>query len=148
FLGCALFLQARRPDVAAVFLGTTLFAWAVEWLAKVGVSRQRPNVAWRLIPLPNEYSFPSGPALMSVTVYGSLVLLIAAGGRGGWPRRRPVAAGIGLALVIGLTRVYLGVHFPIDVIAGWCAGLAFALAAREAVRSRGRRWGPEPRPPV
>jgi undecaprenyl-diphosphatase len=73
-------------------------------------------------------SFPSGHAMSSAAVYLSLGLLLAKIHH----RRREkiyiLAAAMLLTFVVGVTRVYLGVHYPTDVLAGWMAGIAWALA--------------------
>jgi undecaprenyl-diphosphatase len=120
------FLLLRRQRYAAIVVGVALLALAVEWTAKLIVQRDRPNVNWRLIPLPDEPSFPSGHALCAMAIYGCIGLLAAQLVSRRW-RWLPIAAGIGMGMMIGLTRVYLGVHYPIDVLGGWIAGLACAL---------------------
>jgi undecaprenyl-diphosphatase len=66
------------------------------------------------------YSFPSGHATVAVGFYGMLTLLIARRLRGFW-RWAMVAAGVSLVLLIGFSRLYLGVHYPTDVLAGFLA---------------------------
>jgi undecaprenyl-diphosphatase len=123
------FLAARRPRGAAVMAVTGILAWLLEWMTKLFVCRQRPDVVWRLIRLPNEFSFPSGHALVGMAMYGALGLILSRHVRPGVLRWLVAASGIVLGLLIGLTRPYLGVHYPKDVFAGWCAGLACALLA-------------------
>ena len=104
---------------------------------KVLVGRPRPEVPWRLIDLPSSASFPSGHALESTTVYGTLALTVGRRLRGRRLRATAFALGAALPLLVGFSRVYLGVHYPTDVLAGWAAGLALALSAAWA----DRRWG-------
>jgi undecaprenyl-diphosphatase len=66
------------------------------------------------------YSFPSGHATLAVGFYGTLTLLIAWRLRGFW-RWTVVVAGVVFVLLIGFSRLYLGVHYPTDVIAGFLA---------------------------
>lgn len=88
---------------------------------------QRPRPALWAPPLEDFYSFPSGHALASLVIYGILLYLI---GRAG-PRWRPALWGIYLVLIIaiGFSRLYLGAHWPTDVLGGWAAGalLLFGL---------------------
>lgn len=66
------------------------------------------------------YSFPSGHATVAVGFYGMLTLLLALRLRG-WKRWVVVVAGVMLVLLIGFSRLYLGVHYPTDVLAGYLA---------------------------
>jgi undecaprenyl-diphosphatase len=68
------------------------------------------------------YSFPSVHATIAVGFYGTLTLLAAWRLRGFW-RWAAVALGIALILLIGFSRLYLGVHYPIDIVAGFLAAL-------------------------
>jgi undecaprenyl-diphosphatase len=100
--------------------------------------RPRPSV---VPPLTFEvsYSFPSGHAMMSAVIYLTLGALLAQL----CPRWRErvyvvTVAGV-LTLIIGLTRLYLGVHYPSDVLAGWSVGLAWALLSALTARAL-RAW--------
>ena len=66
------------------------------------------------------YSFPSGHATVAVGFYGTLTLILAYG-LSGFARWAVVACGVSLVLLIGLSRLYLGVHYPTDVLAGFLA---------------------------
>jgi undecaprenyl-diphosphatase len=92
---------------------------------KMGFERPRPD----LVPHATQVytaSFPSGHAMLSAVTYLTLGALLSRVQR----RRRVKAFFLGLALtltlLIGLSRVYLGVHWPSDVLAGWCIGAAWA----------------------
>jgi undecaprenyl-diphosphatase len=89
--------------------------------------RPRPILAVPLIDLPVSWSFPSGHAFDSAVVYLTLAAIVSR-----LTKARSIAGcawalAIALTLLIGLTRVYLGVHYPTDVLAGWIAGSAWAL---------------------
>jgi undecaprenyl-diphosphatase len=124
--GTGVFVLLHRPRLAAILLLVTVLASGVEWGAKQLVERPRPDVAWRLVPMPKSSSFPSGHALRMMAVLGCLGLLTAEVVKGYW-RDLAIVAGFGMAILIGLTRIYLGVHYPFDVAGGWIAGLACAL---------------------
>jgi undecaprenyl-diphosphatase len=83
-------------------------------------SRERPRL-FDKIELPTDYSFPSGHAMSAVGIYGVVAAALIAL----YPRaRRPViAAAIALIALIGLSRIYLGVHWPSDVIGGFLGGV-------------------------
>ena len=66
------------------------------------------------------YSFPSGHATIAVAFYGTLALLVALRLQG-WRRWTVLVAGAVLALLLGLSRLYLGVHYPTDILAGYLA---------------------------
>jgi undecaprenyl-diphosphatase len=87
----------------------------------------------------DSYSFPSGHATGSAVGYGMLAYCLALRWKA-WRRRWLLVAGLGLlVLVIGFTRIYLGVHFLSDVLAGYALGLAWlalCVTAIEAIRAK------------
>ena len=96
------------------------------------------RTANRLLPFdPGFDSFPSGHALSSAS-FATAVILIA------WPDRRlrwpAFIVGVGYALAVGVSRMYLGVHYPADVAAGWCLGVAWTLVWWILWRAARRRW--------
>lgn len=107
-------LQLAAAVMGAVWLNLTL---------KLFFQRQRPDL-WTTIITEQSLSFPSGHAMVSAALATALVLLF---WRTAW--RWPVV-GIAIAYIglVGLSRMYLGVHYPTDVMAGWTAGAAVALA--------------------
>jgi membrane-associated phospholipid phosphatase len=94
------------------------------------VNRPRPDVAWRRLErLPHSSSFPSGHALGTMAIYLTAALLLARRIRRRWPARLLIAGAFVLALGVGFSRTYLGVHYPLDVLGGWLAGLGCVLLA-------------------
>ena len=89
--------------------------------------RERPPAAFQAVETLNA-SFPSGHALLSTVFYLTVAVMMTRA----FPKRRLMAyvLGVGMvfALLIGLTRVYLGAHWASDVMAGWCVGAAWAMA--------------------
>jgi undecaprenyl-diphosphatase len=92
-------------------------------LQKIWIVRARPNLEPHLVVV-NTWSFPSGHATNSMIFY--LTLALALTRRSRWRRIAPVSA-ILLSLLIGTSRVMLGVHWPSDVIGGWSFGLLWVL---------------------
>ena len=90
-------------------------------LIKVLVSRPRPLLETARI-VQGGFSFPSGHSSVAATFYGTLTYLLLHVARR-WPLRvLVIVVGVTLPVVIGMSRVYLGVHYPSDVLAGWTAG--------------------------
>ena len=96
---------------------------AVVAIVKLIVSRPRPDAS---LTEAGGFSFPSGHSAMSMVVYGCLAFALARAVRG-FPRVAFALAGAGLVVAIGLSRIYLGVHYPSDVVAGWITGAAILI---------------------
>ena len=106
-------------------------AAAINVLTKLIFHRVRPHL-WPSTSSEADYSFPSGHAMISLAVMVSLLLLA-------WPTRwrwPALLAGSLFVLMVGLSRLYLGVHYPTDVLAGWAAGGAWCCAVLLGVRPR------------
>ena len=102
---------------------------------------QRPRPAF-FTPLLHEagYSFPSGHSLIAMVVYG-LLGYFALHLVHGWAARLAVrVVTVLIVLLIGLSRVYVGVHFPTDVLAGWTAGVPWLIACLGLHEVLARRW--------
>lgn len=84
--------------------------------------RARPPVANALIALPNSFSFPSGHAIGSLCFAWVLAHAVITGGYSSKRKMIVTAIGIAYALLVGISRVYLGVHWPSDVLASWFLG--------------------------
>jgi membrane-associated phospholipid phosphatase len=131
-----LWWRRRRTDalfVALAFLGAQVLSTGM----KLGFRRERPFFP---DPLATEstFSFPSGHSLVSLAVYGSIALLLARQvERPAW--RALLFAGTAvLVLAIGFSRLYLGVHFLSDVLAGYAAGTAWLALLYVALELRTR----------
>lgn len=95
------------------------------FLLKLGFDRARPELAEHLTHSTNS-SFPSGHALQSSVAYLIIGALLACSQRNPSIRTLIWVGAISLTFLVGLSRVYLGVHWPTDILAGWCLGAAWA----------------------
>jgi membrane-associated phospholipid phosphatase len=124
----AIILYLRRAWVEALTLIAALFgAGVLDAILKLWFHRDRPSVAWAFAREPT-FSFPSGHATLSLVVFGMLLYLIL---RMSHSWRLDVMAtliALPLILAIGVSRVYLGVHYPSDILAGYLAGAIWLLA--------------------
>jgi undecaprenyl-diphosphatase len=133
-------LMVGKHATALLVLIAVAGGAALSTALKFGFERPRPDLVAHLVDV-RTLSFPSGHAMVSAVTYLTLGALLAKV----QPRRRLKAYILGLAVVltllIGASRIYLGVHWPTDVIAGWCAGAAWAIVcwvAADWLQSRGR----------
>jgi undecaprenyl-diphosphatase len=123
------FLLFRQRRTASIVVLMALIAYTFTGGLKILVNRPRPDVAWRLIAFPPDASFPSGHALNAMADLLMVALTLSRRLAHQAVRYTLIGSAVGLALLIGLSRPYLGVHYPSDVLGGWTAGLAFALLA-------------------
>ncbi|MFE0702253.1 phosphatase PAP2 family protein [Streptomyces sp. NPDC058872] len=140
--GAAVLLWWRRERRAALWVvGTLLFAVGLEQGLKALVGRDRPR--WSDPVDSAQYAaFPSGHALTATVACGLLLWVLALHWRAGW-RGWGTLAGAAVVSVLGVgwTRVYLGVHWPSDVLEGWLLGWCCVVAAVLGYRRGGRRSG-------
>lgn len=121
-----LFLRLRREAILLAL--TVVGAWVVEGAIKGWVGRPRPLIVPHLTEAGGA-SFPSGHALNSAVVYIAIALAFATLSARESVRLTIIGIAIALSLVIAWTRVWLGVHFPTDVLAGWLGGAGWAFLA-------------------
>ena len=130
----AVMLWRRRMKGELVLLGGSFVSILLTTLLKGQFGRVRPHIIpW--LDLPTNASFPSGHSSNTMAI----LLLFALLSGGGW--RTYVA--VGVALLIGLTRIVLGVHWPSDVLAGWMIGTGVALLVYGVARYRMLPSGPD-----
>ena len=116
----AAFLYFHRRRMAALLGITMLGMGALDTVLKLAFRRPRPEAFFGTTP--SSYSFPSGHAMGSLCFYGVLAAVLAARARG-WSSKWCIwTSAVLLIVMIGFSRIYLGVHYPSDVIAGYCAG--------------------------
>jgi membrane-associated phospholipid phosphatase len=131
-LGLALALARRNPRPFVLVLLADAAAEGIADALKAAVGSHRPRGFDPLVPIPRSPSFPSGHATVSFACATVLSALA--------PRAAP--AFFLLAAAIAYSRLYLGVHWPLDVVAGAAIGVATALLLLAAGR---RRSGGRPR---
>lgn len=138
FAAAGLLWLQRRRATALYLLAAVGSGVAFSTAAKALFDRPRPE----LVPhgaAVHTASFPSGHSLMAAVVYLTLAVLVART----MPSRRlrvyVVALAVLVTVAVGVSRVYLGVHWPTDVLAGWAAGGAWALACAAFSRVLSRR---------
>jgi undecaprenyl-diphosphatase len=116
-------LALRRRFRDGLFFGIAVIGSAVlDIVAKNYFARVRPDL-WLSITPETTYSFPSGHAMGSATLGMAVILLC-------WPTRWRVPvmiASVAFVILVGVSRVYLGVHYPSDILAGWTAAIAWTF---------------------
>ncbi|HEY0447228.1 MAG TPA: phosphatase PAP2 family protein [Allosphingosinicella sp.] len=138
------YLLAVRKVTTAAFLTAAIAGGALlSTLLKFGFARARPDLVAHLVEV-DTASFPSGHAMNSAITYLTLGALLARAENDRPVRIYLLAVAIALTLLIGFSRVYLGVHWPSDVMAGWCVGAAWAVLCSLAARRLQRRDKIEP----
>jgi membrane-associated phospholipid phosphatase len=145
-VACVLLWAWGRRREAGVMLAAMIAGPALSTALKSLLARPRPPVAGALIALPGNGSLPSGHALAGLLFYGTLALVVLAGARrvSGSTRssadtfaRLAGAVGlIALGLAIGVSRVYLGVHWATDVLAGWAIAAVLLVGVWRALSPR------------
>lgn len=119
-------LLLRKAGTAALVAIAVGGGVLISTLMKSGFARARPD----LVPhadVVHTASFPSGHAMSAAVVYLTLAVLLARTQEHRRLKAYLVGVAIMVTLLVGVSRVYLGVHWPSDVIAGWCVGSAWAL---------------------
>ncbi|RUW17628.1 MULTISPECIES: phosphatase PAP2 family protein [unclassified Mesorhizobium] len=126
-------LLIRRPATALFVFVAVAGGQVLSSLLKFEVDRPRPDLVSHLV---NEtsFSFPSGHAMLSAITYLTLGSLAARFLPDRATKVFLLALAVLVTVLVGTSRVYLGVHWPSDVLAGWCAGFAWAMLCWLAAR--------------
>lgn len=141
--------------VAAFALLGSLRRWTEAWLLALGAlsgvsvsqglkavfGRERPDEAYRIVEAVNA-SFPSGHAMLSAVVFLTLGVLAARFAERRRVKILAMSAAVLVSLLVGASRVYLGVHWASDVLAGWSVGAAWAMICWLAAYLVERRFKP------
>ena len=128
-------LLVARPRVGLAAAATIGLAALVNGGAKQVVDRVRPDLLPPIV-VESGYSFPSGHAALSMVAYGIVAVLFARQrGLPPWLRVVGVALAAALVVSIGISRIYLGAHYPSDVLGGWLLGAVIVLLFASVTRA-------------
>ena len=116
----------RLYRTMVVLVVSTTSGILLSLLLKQGFARPRPDLVPHLADVYTS-SFPSGHSMMSAIVYLTLAVIVAPVLKNLYLRLYVLVCAIALTALIGVSRVYMGVHYPTDVLAGWTAGLVWAI---------------------
>lgn len=123
-VGWLMFSGKRKT--AGLVLVAILCGVVFSSLLKLGFARPRPDLVPHAVAVFTN-SFPSGHAMMSAVVYLTLGFLVARTQHAAALKVYLLSLAMFLTLLVGLSRIYLGVHWPSDVLAGWAVGACWAL---------------------
>lgn len=137
------FWSRGRRRAAAFLVVSCLGAGLLVQVVKVLIGRDRPDNVNRLVEVTGA-AFPSGHAAQSVACYGAIAIVVLWSSRSRTTGRLAVVVAGSIVLLVGVSRVYLGVHWTSDVIAGWSLGvtwLAYTVAVFSVAGWAERRSG-------
>ena len=126
-------IKHRRPEAIWLAINTVFIAGVGNFLLKLAFTRPRPS---HHLVTATGYSFPSGHADGSVLLYGTLLLIALTFIKNRATKIIVTCCAIVLILCIGMSRVYLGVHYPSDIIGGWLVGSAWLCFTYPIYRHR------------
>ncbi|TPK86209.1 phosphatase PAP2 family protein [Mesorhizobium sp. B2-4-13] len=132
-------LFAGKRKYAGLVAAAVAGGEAISTLLKFAFDRQRPDLihATRVFTA----SFPSGHAMLSAVTFLTIGALLAKANPEPRVKAYFISLAVFLTVMVGLSRVYLGVHYPTDVLAGWCVGSAWAILCWSAVNGIEQRRG-------
>lgn len=134
-LGSAAWMRWRGHRMAALLTAITLLGLPLNMIIKEWVGRPRPDGTLVSVVLPTiGLSFPSGHAMASTMLYGFLAALAWMHVKTPSHRLQAAAGFAGTAIMVSISRVYLGAHWISDVIGGWTAGLVCLVVLVEIYR--------------
>jgi undecaprenyl-diphosphatase len=139
---CAAVVSTGRIRLALICAAVLIVATLFTDLVKDLIARPRPVEGLESVL---GYGFPSGHTLNSTATYGLIALVVWRSDLSFAIRRSAVVIGVTLPILVGLSRVALGVHFPSDVVGGWSAGITFVAIAAVTIRATGAMSRERPR---
>lgn len=125
-LVCGYFLLQGRYNATVLLLVAALGGLVLNKSLKAFFGRERPDIVPHLSEV-SSASYPSGHSMLSSIIYLTLGVMLARSVKSRRLRVYFVSVALGLSVLIGFSRIFLGVHYPTDVIAGWAAGTAYAI---------------------
>ena len=128
----------RRFGASAFLMCAAAGGQTLNVALKAFYRRERPDPAFRWIEI-DSLSFPSGHATSSAVIYLVMAVLLARLVDTTSQKAYIIGSALLLSFLVGLTRVYLGVHYPTDVVAGWAVGIAWAQFCWFVAHALGRR---------
>jgi undecaprenyl-diphosphatase len=134
-LSVVLFLRGGRKRAAALLVIATAGGALLETALKLIFHRPRPAPFFDT-PLPTTYSFPSGHATLACCFFGSMAALLTVREPSRGKRIALWSAASMIATLIGISRIYLGVHYASDVIAGYAAALVWVFTVASIYKRR------------
>jgi membrane-associated phospholipid phosphatase len=133
----ALFVLQRRIHSLYILAFSVAGGEALVWTLKHLFSRQRPPLVDALTT-ESGYSFPSGHGFVAFSFYGLAAYFIWRSLRSRWLKAASIVGGLAVVLTIGISRIYLGVHWASDVLASWALGAAWLAALITSLEIRER----------
>ena len=130
--------MSGRWRIAGLIAVATAGGQALNLVLKNSFARARPDAALHLVEVTST-SFPSGHSMASSIFYLTMGALLARTAKRRREKTYFVSAALFITFLIGFSRVYLGVHYPTDVLAGWSAGTAWAMICWFVADWLGRR---------
>ena len=130
------FLLVRRKRYEAIVLAVTMAGGLIlNMVLKLSFHRARPDPFFNLT-VPASYAFPSGHALLALCFYAVMARILSDSWTSHGLRWMVWSAAVCLIGLIGFSRVYLGVHYPSDVLAGYAAAIVWISAVTILIRRR------------
>lgn len=127
-LAAGVFLYRGWRRGALLVIVTLAGAWVLDTGLKMLFARARPSAFYEYYPAPESYSFPSGHALFAVCFFGGLAVLLTHRMQSRAMQALVWVVALAVILLIGASRVYLGVHYPTDVLGGFAVGVVWVTA--------------------
>ena len=141
---CIYLVMARMRSAAVLVIVSVLGGTIISTVLKMSYNRPRPD----LTAMSHQFtaSFPSGHAMLSAVTFLTLGAVLAQLAPTRAMRIFTLSMAIFLTAIVGSSRIFMGVHYPSDVLAGWCLGAAWALLCSTAAMLLQRRGAVEKLP--